>query len=163
MLAIRPEEMRSLAAPRAALCVSIYMPLQGSQRDSQQDVIRLKNLINQADEMLAARHEAARDRRPSGRGASVEANGLFWRFTGNKGLALLIEPKALRWARSHVAFEEFVAVENRHYLAPLVRALLRARTVVDSGALRQIGAALPIGGRETESDTASGTCSRKLE
>ena len=31
------------------------MPLQGSQRDSQQDVIRLKNLINQADEMLAAR------------------------------------------------------------------------------------------------------------
>ncbi len=38
------------------------------------------------------------------------------------GLALLIEPKTLRWARSHVAFEEFVAVENRFYLAPLVRA-----------------------------------------
>ncbi len=55
MLAIRPEEMRLLAALRGALCVSVYMPLHGSQRDSQQDVIRLKNLINRADEMLTVR------------------------------------------------------------------------------------------------------------
>lgn len=126
MIGIRPEEMRSLAAPRTAWCVSIYMPLHGSQRDSQQDVIRLKNLVNQADEMLAARGM----RRPEidaflEEARALEGNGLFWRFTGKKGLALLIEPKTLRWIRSQVAFEESVAVENRYHLAPLVQAFCK--------------------------------------
>jgi hypothetical protein len=123
MIAIRPEDLRKLAAPRRDRCVSIYMPLHGSQPDSQQDVIRLKNLLDQARDALRARSMRQTDidallEEPR----ALETNGLFWRFTGKKGLVLLIEPKVLNWGRSHIAFDEFLAVEKRFHLAPLVRA-----------------------------------------
>ena len=123
MNVIRPEDLRKLAAPRPKLCVSIYMPLHGSQPDSQQDVIRLKNLLDQARDVLRARGMRQTDidallEEPR----ALETNGLFWRSTGKKGLVLLVESKVLHWGRSHVEFEEFLAVEKRFHLAPLVRA-----------------------------------------
>jgi hypothetical protein len=119
MIAIRPEEMKSLAAPRTDRCVSIYMPLHGSK----QDVIQLKNLLNQSRDALRARGVRPTDIDALLEEArALEENSLFWRFTGKKGLVLLIEPKALHWARSHIEFEEFLAVEKRFHLAPLVRA-----------------------------------------
>jgi hypothetical protein len=123
MIGIRPEELKALATSRNGQCVSIYMPLHGSPKDSQQDVIRLKNLLNQAHDVLRSRgmRQAEIDALLEETRA-LETNSLFWRFTGKKGLVLLIEPKMLHWTRSHVTFEEFVAVETRFYLTPLVRA-----------------------------------------
>ena len=48
MIAIRTDNLRKLAALRSDLCVSIYMPLYGLP----QDVIRLKNLLDQARDAL---------------------------------------------------------------------------------------------------------------
>jgi hypothetical protein len=125
MIAIRPDDLRKLAAPRGDLCVSIYMPLHGSQPDSQQDAIRLKNLLGQACDALRAQGMRQTDidallEEPR----ALETNGLFRRFTGKKGLVLLIERNVLHWCRSHIAFDEFLAVENRFHLTPLVRAYL---------------------------------------
>jgi hypothetical protein len=96
MIGIRPEELKALAAPRTGLCVSIYMPVHGSQRDSMQDVIRLNNLLGQAHDGLSARGMRQTEieallEEPR----ALETNSLFWRFAGKKGLVLLIEPKAL--------------------------------------------------------------------
>ena len=52
----------------------------------------------------------------------LETNSLFWRSTGKKGLVLLIEQDCLHWSRSHLAFEEFVAVQKHFHVSPLVRA-----------------------------------------
>ena len=60
-------------------------------------------------------------RRFSHEARQLETNSLFWRSTGKKGLVLLIEPGSLNWGRSHVAFEEFLTVQKRFHVAPLVR------------------------------------------
>ena len=54
MISIRTDDLRKLAGPRSELCVSIYMPLYGLP----QDVIRLKNLLDQARDALRARGDA---------------------------------------------------------------------------------------------------------
>ena len=47
------DELRALMEVRDPLCVSIYMPTHRTG-DVQQDPIRLKNLVNQAQEKLVA-------------------------------------------------------------------------------------------------------------
>jgi len=123
MTAITAEELRKLAARQPNPCVSIYMPLHRSQPDSKQDPIRLKNLLDGAENALHSQGmsrgeivELLEEAR------SLETNALFWRSNGSKGLALLIEPKSLRTIRSHDEFEEFVAVGQHFHLAPLVHA-----------------------------------------
>ena len=119
MIAIRTDNLRKLAALRSDLCVSIYMPLYGLP----QDVIRLKNLLDQARDALHAQGmRPAQSEALLHEARQLETNSLFWRSTGKKGLALLIEPGTLNWGRSHVVFEEFLAVQKRFRMAPLVRA-----------------------------------------
>ena len=123
MTAITAEDLRMLAARQTSPCVSIYMPLHRSQPDSKQDPIRLKNLLDGAEEALRTQGMS--------RGAigellnearALETNALFWRSNGSKGLALLIQPKSLRTIHSHEEFEEFVAAGEQFHLAPLVHA-----------------------------------------
>jgi hypothetical protein len=119
MITIRTDDFRKLAAPRSELCVSIYMPLCGLP----QDVIRLKNLLDQARDALGAQGmRQAESVALLAEARGLETNSLFWRSTGKKGLVLLIEPGAVHWSRSHVMFEEFSAVQKRFHLVPLVRA-----------------------------------------
>jgi len=122
MMTIAASDLRALAATKYGACVSVFMPLHGSQPDSKQDPIRFKNLLNQAEEKLLARGM---------RGADVTSllkearemieNGHVWHADGRKGLAVLIEPKAVRCSRSYQSFDEIVRVGERFHLGPLVR------------------------------------------
>jgi len=124
MITIAATDLKALALTKSEACVSIYMPLHGSQPDSKQDPIRFKNLLNRAEEVLLARGMRRPDisallKEPR----ELEENALIWHADGRKGLAVLIEPGALRCLRSHESFDETMRVGERFHLGPLVRAL----------------------------------------
>ena len=123
MITIAATDLKALALTKSEACVSIYMPLHGSQPDSKQDPIRFKNLLNRAEEVLLARGMRRPDisallKEPR----ELEENALIWHADGRKGLAVLIEPGALRCLRSYESFDEIVRVGERFHLGPLVRA-----------------------------------------
>lgn len=124
MKTIDRSNLRTLAAPKGQACVSIYMPLHPSQPESQQDAIRFKNLVSRAEHLLLSQGMRRTDVDALlNEARELEANAMFWRTDGRKGLAALLERGALRTLRSFEAFDEFVTVGNQFHIGPLVHAL----------------------------------------
>jgi len=117
------DELRTLIEERGDACVSIYMPTHRTG-DVQQDPIRLKNLVNQAQEKLVAagmRPAAARELlRPV---HNLEEDTLFWQ-NHSEGLALFISPSTLRYGHLPFRFNELVAVTDRFVIKPLLPVLI---------------------------------------
>lgn len=113
------EELKTLMEERGSFCVSIYMPTQ-RVGDIQQNRIRLKNLLGQAEERLIASGvrgpEAKKMLEPM---RSLEADTLFWQNRSD-GLAIFISPNAFRYGHLPLRFEERVVVTNRFFIKPLL-------------------------------------------
>jgi Bacterial archaeo-eukaryotic release factor family 6 len=123
MITIAKTDIPTLAAVHREPCVSIYMPLHGSQPDSKQDHIRFKNLLHQAEEKLIARGMKRTDIASLlGEARELIEGGRAWHADGRKGLAVLIEPNATRCSRSYETLPEAVRVGKRFNLGPLVHA-----------------------------------------
>jgi len=116
------DELRTLMEERCDVCVSIYMPTHRTG-DVQQDPIRLKNLVNQAQDKLVAaglRPAAAKELlRPV---HNFEEDTLFWQ-NRSEGLALFISPDTFRFGHLPFRFDELVAVAGRYILKPLLPVL----------------------------------------
>lgn len=116
------DELRTLMEERCDVCVSIYMPTHRTG-DVQQDPIRLKNLVNQAQEKLVAA-----GLRPAMAKAllepvhNFEEDTLFWQ-NRSEGLALFISPDTFRFGHLPFRFDELVAVAGRYILKPLLPVL----------------------------------------
>lgn len=54
MSILRRDELKALMQKRADSCVSIYLPTHRAMPDTQQDPIRLKNLLAEAEKRLIA-------------------------------------------------------------------------------------------------------------
>lgn len=121
---LTPNDLRQLIHIPQETCVSIYMPTHRKGPDTWQDHIRLKNLLNQAEEKLALagmRGPQARDLLQPARGLIDDSN--FWRFQAD-GLAVFIAPGMLRTIRLPIAFDELALVGTRFHLKPLFPMLL---------------------------------------
>ena len=105
--------------PRSS-CASLYMPTHRSGPETQQDPIRLKNLIRRAEESLVAagirRPDASEVLRPARELIEDEA---FWRHQSD-GLALFLRTGWFRCYRLALRFEETVVVSDRFHVSPLL-------------------------------------------
>ncbi len=102
------------------LCVSIYMSTHRAGRGIQQDPIRLKNLLGEAEEALTLSGlrtpEAQELLEPA---EKLLQGSLFWQRQSD-GLALFLSPGVFRYYRLPFDFEELVVVTDRFHIKPLL-------------------------------------------
>lgn len=114
------EELKRLMGRYPGWCVSLYMPAHRAGQETEQDPIRFKNLLREAEERLLAKGV----RRPEVEGILERAKALlidpaFWRHQSD-GLAMFASPEAMVTYRLPIRFEELVVVSDRFHLKPLL-------------------------------------------
>ena len=114
------EELKTLVDMEADNCVSIYLLTHPVGREMQQDPIRLKNLINQAQEKLVQRGM----RRPDAETLLEPAENLlrdqpFWQHQST-GLAIFLTDDFFATYRLPLKFSELVMVGDRFHVKPLL-------------------------------------------
>jgi len=104
-------------------CVSIFMPTHRVGPETQQDPIRLKNLLAQAEErLLAAGLRTPEARQLLAPAHALLSDGLFWRYQSD-GLAVFLTQDTFRYHRLPFDFDELVVVADRFHLKPLLSVL----------------------------------------
>lgn len=112
-------ELESLAAVQDERCVSIYLPTHKAGPDTQQDPLRCKNLLREAEKQLSTVGMRASELKNILTPArDLELDPVFWRHQSD-GLALFLSAKEFRYYRLPVAFSETVVVATRFHLKPL--------------------------------------------
>jgi hypothetical protein len=118
MQLIPQNEIQSLMQKNGGHCVSIFLPTV-RVGDTQQNKIRLKNLLRKAEERLAE-HEI---RGPEAAALLAPARSLLddqtWWEHQEEGLAIFLAKDVFKTFRLPIAFHELVAVEKRFHLKPL--------------------------------------------
>ncbi len=116
-------DIGALMRERGNLCVSLYLPTHRAGVEVQQDPIRFKNLLRQAEERLLGnglrRSEAEKILKPAQR---LLADKAFWQHQSD-GLAALASSQTFRTYRVPVAFPELVVVTDRFHIKPLLALL----------------------------------------
>ena len=123
------DDLKRLSEERAGWHVSIFMPTHRAGPETQQDPIRLKNLLDEAGERLTA-SDRGRDglRAPAARALLEPASrliedGLFWQRQSD-GLAIFVSSEIARMDRYYYRlpfdFEEMVVVADRFHIKPLL-------------------------------------------
>lgn len=115
--------LRTLAETRDQGCVSIYMPTHRVGIDTQQDPIRLRNLLAEAEKRLLA----AGLKTPAARAIVAQAEELlprqlFWQHQ-HEGLAVFMAPGLFQYYRLPFEVESLLQVGNRLHVKPLLRTL----------------------------------------
>jgi hypothetical protein len=114
------DNLRELAEKNGKWCVSAFLPTHRSSRESQQDRILLKNLLDQAEGQLTAiglRSPDIRDLLAPGR--RLQEDAAQWVHQGD-GLALLLAPGFVRTYRVPLKLRELLVVHDRFHLRPLL-------------------------------------------
>lgn len=116
---ISPEEIQDLVQVSSRPCVSVYMPTVRAGAQTQQNPIRLKNLLRRVSDRLVetGRREAdvAQLLTPI---REITDDLAFWQRQ-NEGLAVFFAPGFLRTFRLPTRVDELALVENRFHLKPL--------------------------------------------
>ncbi len=114
------DDLRNLIEARAAPCVSFFLPSGRAGPSAQQGMIRLKNLLRQAQEQLLAlgmRSPVAKELLAPA--WELVGDSLFWSYQSD-GLALFLSREGMRRWRLPVRFEELVVVGDRFHVKPLL-------------------------------------------
>jgi hypothetical protein len=113
-------DLQTLLSHRAEWCASIYMGTHRAGTDNEQDPIRLKNLLKDAEEQLVARGvrrtKAKELLQPA---TDLLADAEYWQHQGD-GLALFLAPGLFREFRSPMRIHELVVVGDRFEIKPLL-------------------------------------------
>ncbi|MFB2938861.1 hypothetical protein ACE1B6_26715 [Aerosakkonemataceae cyanobacterium BLCC-F154] len=113
------DELKKLAEQPTGLCVSIYMPTYRLGQETQQNPIRFKNLIRQAEELLGEHglkeSEAGKFLQP----AKDLDREEFWE-NQNNGLAIFVAEGVFNYYRLPLNFNELTVVTDRFHLKPLL-------------------------------------------
>ena len=122
---LNPAALKSLIAQGGKWCVSLYMPTHRVGRDQQQNPIRLKNLLAEAETKLLAhglrRPEVQKMMRPA---EELLWNKQFWQHQGD-GLAIFLADGFYKIYRLPAEFEEFIVITNSFHIKPLLPLLSR--------------------------------------
>lgn len=120
MQRFRREDLERLIASVPPPCVSLFMPIHRPGSAIQQDQIRLKNLLRDAEEgLVGAGVRAADAKRVLEPALKLLQDDLFWRQPQD-GLVLFVSPAAFRCYRLPLRFDELVVVGQRFHLTPLL-------------------------------------------
>jgi hypothetical protein len=122
---LNPADLKSLIAQQGKWCVSIYMPTQLPGREQQQDTIRLKNLLAEAEVKLLAnglrRPEVRKLMRPA---EELLWNSDFWKHLSD-GLAIFISNTYSAIYRLPAPFDELLLIGYSVHIKPLLPLLGR--------------------------------------
>lgn len=113
-------ELKKLMIKEQQWCVSIYLSTHRTGREAQQDPIRLKNLLKEAENKLSNRGVSRRDTQKLLEPASdllQDAN--FWQHQSD-GLVIFLSFNGVHRYRLPLNFEELVVVEDYFYIKPLM-------------------------------------------
>jgi hypothetical protein len=104
---------------QADSCVSIYLPTHQAKPETQQDPIRFKNLLADAEKRLIAGGLRSPDAKELLEPAQkLLDDPVFWRYQSD-GLAVFLAPDFFRFYTLPINFEELVVTTNRFHLKPL--------------------------------------------
>ncbi len=112
--------LENLAEIRPGPCVSIYMPTHRIFTETEQDRIRLKNLLGRAEESLlkmGLRKPAAKEMLEPAESRLLHLP--FWR-SQKDGLAVFLAPEFVRLYQMPLKVPELVVVSERFHLKPLL-------------------------------------------
>lgn len=113
-------ELEQLMRKEQQGCVSIYMPTHRTGTDAQQDPIRLKNLLREAEKQLSTQGIGRREVQNMLEPASMLLqDSTFWQHQSD-GLAIFISANRVRRYRLPLNFEEFVGVMDNFHIKPLL-------------------------------------------
>jgi hypothetical protein len=113
-------ELKTLSGGYPGWCVSLFMPTHRKGRETEQDPIRFRNLLDEVAGRLQSkglRSSAEREMlKPAWR---LLRDQNFWRHQSD-GLALFLNPEECRVYRLPVSFDELVVISPRFHLKPLL-------------------------------------------
>jgi len=113
-------ELKELIKENKSPCVSIYQPTHRAGQETQQDPIRLKNLLSRAEQELVAQNQRSAEARKLLQPArDLLADSGFWQEQAD-GLAMFLAPGMFRYYRLPIAFQEELLVGNHFYLKPMI-------------------------------------------
>jgi hypothetical protein len=113
-------ELEQLMHKEQIWCVSIYMPTHRTGVDAQQDPIRLKNLLREAEKRLSDRGVGTRDIQSMLEPVNkLLQDSNFWQHQSD-GLAIFLSPNRFSRYRLPLGFEEFMTVMDRFHINPLL-------------------------------------------
>lgn len=122
---LNPADLKSLIAQQGKWSVSLYMPTHRVGREQQQDPIRLKNLLAEAETKLLAnglrRPEVQKLMHPA---EALLWNNNFWRHQSD-GLAIFLSNDSSVVYRLPAQFEELLVIANSFHIKPLLPLLGR--------------------------------------
>jgi hypothetical protein len=118
---IRKADLNDLIEGGPGPCVSIFLPTHRAGPATEQDRIRLKNLLRKAEGVLLTSGErrapAVRELLAPAR--DLERERLFWEYQSD-GLAVFIRPGWFRFYRIPLSLPSVASVGDRHHVAPLL-------------------------------------------
>ena len=112
--------LNSVMAVHKGPCVSVFMPMHRSGPETQQDPIRLKNLIREAEERLVARGISATNARELLESARKLLQSDLFDQHQSDGLAMFLSPEVFRTYMLPCVFKEWVTVTDRFHIRPLL-------------------------------------------
>lgn len=117
---LRGTDVRELIEHGGSPAVSIFLPTHRTRSDREQDPIRLRNLVDQAESRLVddgARPADVRSLLAPAR--ELLDSALFWSYQSD-GLAVFLAPGWSRVFRLPLSFPELVVVGDRFHVKPLL-------------------------------------------
>ncbi|MBI1246222.1 hypothetical protein GC197_00070 [bacterium] len=115
--------LERLIAPQQGPCVSIMMPTHESGEDGQQDRVRLKNLLNDAQRSLAGHWLTSVAARDFIKPVEVEVEKTdFWQGR-SQGMAIFYSPQLFSVFRLQVPFEPLMVVGSHFHIKSVLPAL----------------------------------------
>jgi hypothetical protein len=114
------EELRYLVQIRRHPCLSIFLPTHRAGRETEEDRIRLKSMVRDAESRLAALGLPKRKSREVLAPAKSLTEGReFWRYQSD-GLALFLAPGYFRYLRVPLQLQDLTEVADRFDITPLL-------------------------------------------
>ncbi|HDR14067.1 MAG TPA: hypothetical protein ENN79_00990 [Desulfobacteraceae bacterium] len=113
-------KLKSFSGRYPDWCVSLFMPTHRRGRETEQDPIRFRNLLDQVDVRLQSKGVRSSDGRemlkPARRLLKDQA---FWRHQSD-GLAVFVNSEECRVYRLPLSFEELVVISDCFHVKPLL-------------------------------------------
>jgi hypothetical protein len=123
MKSFSKDELKSLMAKQEGLCISMFMPTFRTGTETQQNQIRLRNLLRLAEEKLLATgcrpQEAKMFLEPV---QGLVGNVIFWKRQSD-GLAIFLSQDLFRYYCLPALLDELIIVADRFHVEPLLPAL----------------------------------------
>jgi hypothetical protein len=114
------DNLKVLAETHKGLCVSIFMSMHRSGPETQQDPIRFRNLVREAEEGLIAHGLRVPEAKEFLEPTQGLAEGSLFRQHQSDGLAVFLSRGVIDSYLVPFAFEELVVVANRFHIKPLL-------------------------------------------